>query len=477
MNRTTYACIMRACAPALAARALAKGRSDSLYATALWERFGFGYALPTSGVAPVWIHAVSLGETRAAQPLVQELLKRRWPVVLTHTTATGRREGAHLYGAAIDAGQLRQAWLPYDTPGACRRFLEEVAPSCGILLEREVWPNMIHEANARGVPMVLASARLSERAARRGRYAGRVLRDAYAGLDRVLAQTEQDAASLRSCGARNVQVCGNIKFDIAASGDQIALGRAWRRTWGRRVVVIASTHEGEEAAFLRAYAGQLGNAGSTGDAWDAGDGSWTGQAGQVGAETGQPSETPLLVIVPRHPARFDAVATQLAHSGLRWVRRSAVDLLQPLPAGTQVVLGDSTGELFTYYAASDVAIVAGGFSAAGGQNLMEPCMAGTPVVVGPHARNFSQATQDALSSGAVLRATNAVSALNTAIALLDNAPARDDMIVAGRTYVASHMGATERILGAVSQLMVERGLIPGKVGAVSHSIPALQFLI
>lgn len=455
MNRTTYACILRACAPVLAARALAKGRSDSLYSAALWERFGFGYALPASGVAPVWIHAVSLGETRAAQPLVQELLKRRWPVVLTHTTATGRREGARLYGAAIDAGQLRQAWLPYDTPGACRRFLEEVAPSCGILLEREVWPNMIHEANARNVPMVLASARLSERSARRSRYAGRVLRDAYAGLDRVLAQTEQDAARLRSCGARNVQVCGNIKFDMTASGDQIALGRAWRRIWDRHAVVIASTHEGEESAFIQAYMAR--------------------EHGGHGVQ-GRHGEAPLLIIVPRHPDRFDAVAAQLAHSGLRWARRSAVDLLQPLPPATQILLGDSMGELYTYYAASDVAIVAGSFFATGGQNLIEPCAVGTPVVIGPQAHNFTEATLDALSSGAALRAADAADALDTAIKLLDNAPARADMTAAGRNYVALHMGASERILGAVSQLLSERGLIPGKLGAVSHNIPALQFL-
>nr|WP_066638297.1 3-deoxy-D-manno-octulosonic acid transferase [Bordetella sp. H567] len=359
MNRTTYACILRACAPALAARALARGRSDALHSAALWERFGFGYALPPSGVAPVWVHALSLGETRAAQPLVQALLKRRWPVVLTHTTATGRREGTRLFGVAIDAGHLRQAWLPYDTPGACRRFLDEVAPSCGILIEREVWPNMIHEANARGVPMVLASAPLSERSARRSRYAARVLREAYAGLDQVLAQSEADAVRLRASGARAVEVCGNIKFDMAVPADQVALGRAWREMWRRRVVVVASTHEGEEAAVLQAYASR---------AWP---------------DEGR--NAPLLIIVPRHPERFEAVAAQLAETRLRWVRRSATDLLRPLPEGTQIMLGDSMGELATYYAADDVAIVAGGFVAAGGQNLIEPCAVGTPVIVGPHA--------------------------------------------------------------------------------------------
>ncbi|HTK01703.1 MAG TPA: 3-deoxy-D-manno-octulosonic acid transferase [Bordetella sp.] len=450
MNRIAYACILRASAPALVARALARGRSDALHSAALWERFGFGYALPPSGVAPVWVHAVSLGETRAAQPLIQELLKRRWPVVLTHTTATGRREGARLFSVAIDSGQLRQAWLPYDMPGACKRFLEEVAPSCGILIEREVWPNMIHEANARGVPMVLASARLSERSARRGRYAGRVLREAYAGLDRVLAQTEEDAVRLRASGARDVKVCGNIKFDMAVPADQAALGRAWRGMWQRRVVVIASTQEGEEAAFIQAYAGR---------AWP---------------DEGR--DAPLLIIVPRHPERFEAVAAQLAETRLRWVRRSAVDLLRPLPEGTQIMLGDSMGELLAYYAASDVAIVAGGFIAAGGQNLIEPCAMGTPVVVGPHARNFTQVTQEALSVGAALRAPDPAGALDIAIKLVDNAPARADMIAAGLRYVASHAGAGERILQETSRLLSERGLIPGKVAAVPHNIPALQFL-
>ena len=451
MNRTTYACILRACAPALAARALARGRSDALYRTALWERFGFGYALPPSGVAPVWVHALSLGETRGAQPLVQELLKRRWPVVLTHTTATGRREGARLFCVAIESGQLRQAWLPYDTPGACRRFLDEVAPSCGILIEREVWPNMIHEANARGVPMVLASARLSARSATRGRYAGRVLRDAYAGLDRVLAQTEQDAVRLRAGGARDAKVCGNIKFDMAVPADQVALGRAWREMWHRRVVVVASTHEGEEAAFIQAYCSSRAGSDEGGDA-------------------------PLLIIVPRHPERFEAVAAQLAETRLRWVRRTAIDLLQPLPEGTQIMLGDSMGELFAYYAASDVAVVAGSFVGSGGQNVIEPCAVGTPVVVGPHTRNFMQVTQEAVSLGAALRAPDPAAALDCAIKLVDNAAARADMIAAGLRYVASHTGAVDRIVRDVSQLLSERGIIPGKVGAVSHNIPALQFL-
>jgi 3-deoxy-D-manno-octulosonic-acid transferase len=357
-------------------------------------------------------------------------------------TATGRREGARLFNIAIDSGQLRQAWLPYDTPGACKRFLNKIVPSCGILIEREVWPNLIHEANLRGIPMVLASARLSERSAKRGQLAGRVLRDAYAGLDRVLAQTEQDATRLRTCGARHVKICGNIKFDVVAPADQITLGRTWRKIWNRPVIIIASTQEGEETAFIHALVTRE---------WPHGN-----------------QDTPLLVIVPRHPERFDSVAAQLAEAGLRWIRRTAIDLQHPLPEGVQVLLGDSMGELPAYYAAGDVAIVAGGFIATGGQNLIEPCAVGTPVVVGPHARNFAQVTQEALSVGAVLRATDPADALDIALKLMDNAPTRANMVAAGLRYVASHVGAGKRVLDNVAQLLAARGLVPGQINTATQ---------
>ncbi len=282
------------------------------------------------------MHALSLGETRGAQPLVQELLKRRWPVILTHTTATGRREGARLFGVAIDSGQLRQAWL-YDTPGACKRFLEEVAPSCGILIEREV----LAQHDPRSECARRAHGPCQAHACRNappggGRYAGRVLRDAYAGLDRVLARP---SPMRRAC-----EPAARATRRSAATSNSIWRFPPTRRPWAapgakrrRRVVVVASTHEGEEAAFLQAYASR---------AWPDGG-----------------RDAPLLILVPRHPERFDAVAAQLAETRLRWVRRSAIDLLRPLPEGTQIMLGDSMGELAAYYAAGDVAIVAGSFVA------------------------------------------------------------------------------------------------------------------
>lgn len=422
-----------------------RARFDPLYGTSIGERFGHYGAGPADGKRPVWIHALSLGETRAAQPLVHSLLDRRLPVLLTHMTATGRREGSNLFAGAIERGQLRQAWLPYDLPGACRRFLKAMAPRCGVLIEREVWPNLVHEANTLGVPMVLASARLSERAARDSHRAGRVLQDAYAGLNRVLAQTDADAARLRGAGARSVEVCGNMKFDASVSEHQIARGRAWRAAWNCPVITLASTHEGEEAAFAQALA----------------------------ARTASMAEPALLVVVPRHPERFDAVAAQLAEAGLAVARRTVLDPLQPLPAGTQVLLGDTMGEMAAYYGASDVAIVAGGFVAQGGQNLIEACAAGTPVVVGPHARHFQQATEEAIAAGAALRTADAASALAAALDLLGNLPTRNAMSRAGLEYVARHTGAVARIMQAMAPLL--SGIEPAaetqdKTGAAGRSL-------
>jgi len=426
MNRLLYANLIRAAAPLVAARVYMRGRSDPLYRASIGERFGHYPETPHDRNRPVWIHAVSLGETRAAQPLVQSLLNQGLPVLLTHMTATGRREGQRLFADAAARGQLTQCWVPYDFPNACRRFLAAMRPRCGILIEREVWPNLVHAANEQGVPMALVSARLSERSARRGQYAGRVLRDAFAGLAQVQAQTEEDARRLRQAGARQVQVAGNIKFDAAVSEHQITRGLAWRSAWDRPVIVVASTHEGEEAAFAQALLARCGQA---------------------------TAAQPLLVIVPRHPERFDPVAAQLGAAGLRVARRSGLNPLQPLPPDTQVLLGDSMGEMASYYAASDVAIVAGGFLSTGGQNLIEACATGTPVVVGPHARHFKQATTEAIAAGAAIRTPDAEAALAQALALLDAPAQREQMGQAGRAYVARHAGAVQRIVQALELLL------------------------
>jgi 3-deoxy-D-manno-octulosonic-acid transferase len=425
MNRTIYAALVRAIFPLLALRVRLRARSDTFYGAYMGERFGRYEADPVFAARrPVWIHAVSLGETRAAQPLVQALLDRGLPVLLTHMTATGRREGARLFAKAVEQGQLRQSWLPYDLPAACRRFFQTMRPRCGILIEREVWPNLIHVANGMRIPMALVSARLSARSAAAGlRYGGSALRGAYAGLDLVLAQTDEDAGRLRDSGARSVSVTGNIKFDATVSPEQVERGRAWRAAWQRQVIAIASTQEGEEAAFVQALT-----------------------ESKPGADT-------LIVLVPRHPERFDAVAALLQSADLNFVRRSAIDPARSLPPGTQVLLGDSMGEMASYYAASDVAIVAGSFIAVGGQNLIEACATGTPVIVGPNTRHFEQATAEGVAAGAALRAPDARAALSLALDLLDDGPRRAAMGQAGLRYVARHAGAVQRVLQALQPLL------------------------
>jgi 3-deoxy-D-manno-octulosonic-acid transferase len=368
----------------------------------------------------IWIHAVSLGETRAAQPLIKALLSQGLQILLTHTTPTGRAEGARLFAEAIASGQLRQTWLPYDFPGSVRRFIEFFKPRCGILIEREVWPNLIHESVHHNVSVVLVSARFSENSLRRSRWASRALRRAYGALDLVLAQTEADAERLRQVGAFGPHVMGNLKFDVVLAESQLEEGREWRRSLGCPTIAVASTREGEEEMFVRAIQGA--------------------------AKDAAPASV-LHMLIPRHPQRFAEAATILQKRELRFVRRSAgVDVPPP---GTAALLGDTLGEMAFYYAAADVAIIGGGFAPFGGQNLIEACAAGTPVIVGPHMHNFSQATADAIAAGAAVQVSNAEEALRMAYALLRDAPRREAMRQAAMSWTATHAGATRRIVEAL----------------------------
>ena len=368
----------------------------------------------------IWVHAVSLGETRAAQPLVKALLDLGLPLLLTHTTPTGRAEGSRLFSDAIASGQLRQAWLPYDFPGSARRFIGYFKPRCGILIEREVWPNLIHEAVRQGVSMLLVSARLSERGLRRTRWARRALHRAYAALDLVLAQTDADAERLRKAGAFGPHVVGNLKFDVSLSQEQLAEGRQWREVLARPCIAIASTRDGEEALFAHAIRA----------------------AGADAAPAGT-----LYMVIPRHPQRFADAAAVMKQHGLGFLRRSAG--VQIPPSDTPVLLGDTLGEMAFYYAAADVAIIGGGFAPFGGQNLIEACAAGTPVILGPDMHNFAQAAADAIAAGAAVQVDNADEALRTAYALLRDAARRKAMQQAALAWTAAHAGATRRMVEAL----------------------------
>jgi 3-deoxy-D-manno-octulosonic-acid transferase len=355
------------------------------------------------------VHAVSVGEARAAAPLV-EALRAGFPdhaVLLTCTTAAGRDTLRQIHGA----GAL-VTYLPYDLPGAVRGFLGHWRPRLGVLMETEVWPNLLAACAEAGVPVVLANARMSEKSARgyaRWPALGRAM---FASLAEVCAQSAADAERLRALGARNVAVTGNLKFDVEPDAAQLAAGRAWRARLGRPVLLLASTREGEEQLLLK--------------------------------EASQMKDLPLIVIVPRHPQRFDEVA--------QWAdaRRSRQDV----PDGkTKVYLGDTMGEMAFYFAACDVAVIGGSFLPLGGQNLIEALAAGAPVLTGPSMFNFAEATRLALEARAAIQAADAPSALREAVRLLGDPARRAQMAAAGKRLCEAHRGATARHLAVCLRLL------------------------
>ncbi|MCZ8109239.1 MAG: 3-deoxy-D-manno-octulosonic acid transferase [Betaproteobacteria bacterium] len=412
--RAAYALALRLATPAFLARLWWRGRREPGYREHLAERLGFG---PAEAPGRVWIHAVSLGETKAAEPLIAALRARdpALRLLLTHGTATGRAAAR----ALLREGD-RACWQPWDTPGAVRRFLARHRPAVGVVMETEVWPVLLHEAARAGVPLLLANARLSERSARKGRRLAALLHPALARFDAVLAQTEADAARLRGSGARAVRVAGNLKFEIAVDGERLARGAAWKAALGRPVVLAAVTREGEEAALLAAW-----------------------RAAPRGAA--------LLVVVPRHPQRFDEVAALVAGAGFTLARRSG--FAGDAPAGealrAEVWLGDSLGEMPAWYALADVALLGGSFAPLGGQNLIEAAACGCPLLMGPHTFNFAQAADLAIEAGAARRVDDVGAAVALALRLLHDGPARQAMGDAGRAFTAAHRGAAARMAEAV----------------------------
>ena len=401
--RSLYTIVLRLALPIILLRLWWRGRREPGYRAHVQERFGF-YAGDKPDKA-LWVHAVSVGEARAAAPLVREL-KRAYPdhtVVMTCTTAAGRDTLKQVYGEAVLA-----AFLPYDYPESVQGFLQRFRPRLGVLMETELWPNLLAQCERNGVPVALANARMSEKSARGYRRLRSLAEPALRSLAVVCAQSEADAARLRELGARRVEVTGNLKFDVALDAAQLAAGREWKARLGRLVVLLASTRDGEERLLI--------------------------------AERSTPA---LLVVVPRHPQRFDEVAS-LADN-----RRTRA----PFPAPQdRVYLGDTMGEMAFYYAACDVAVIGGSFMPLGGQNLIEALAAGTPVVFGPSMYNFAEAARLALEAGAALQAADPRDAMRHANALLGDEAKRRQMAEAGKQLCAAHRGATQRHLELLRQL-------------------------
>ena len=416
-----YSALWLLALPVVLGRLWWRGLREPGYRQHLGERLGL-YGRRDAGWHTLWVHAVSVGETRAAEPLIDALMNA-YPdsrIVLTHMTPTGRATGKALY--AKHGARLVQSYLPYDLEWLVRRFLRFFAPRICILMETEVWPNMVAACQRQQVPVALVNARLSERSLRRGQRFGGLMMEAAHGMTLVAAQTEDDAQRVRELGAPKVVVTGSIKFDVVVPQAALDTGAWLRARAGSRLMLLcASTREGEEALIL--------------DAWQA----------MVSRPDGM-----LLAIVPRHPQRFDEVAALVEARGLSLQRRSQ---LGEAAVSADVLLGDSMGEMFAYYAACDCAFIGGSLLPLGGQNLIEACALARPVIVGQHTFNFAQATDEAIAAGGALRVRDAAQMLEQGARLLENRGARATMGQRAAAFAGAHKGATLRTLELVMPLI------------------------
>lgn len=425
MKRSTYSLLWRLAMPVVLGRLWWRGLREPGYRKHWNERLG-RYGDRGPGWHTLWIHAVSVGETRAAEPLVNALLTL-YPhsrILMTHMTPTGRAAGKALY--AHHGERFVQSYLPYDSMARLTRFMRFFTPRICILMETEVWPNLISICKARGITVGLVNARLSERSLKRAQRLGELMTEAAGKLSLVAAQTEEDAARVRLLGAPRVEVTGSMKFDVSVPPASLVVGAALRAQIGNRPVLLcASTREGEEALLLDAFK----------------------------ALADRPAGM-LLVIVPRHPQRFDEVARLALARGFKTERRSSLAAdPEPLEREVEVLIGDSMGEMFAYFAACDVAFIGGSLLPLGGQNLIEACAVGKPVLVGEHTFNFDVISADAVTAGAALRVTDAAAMLAAASQLLVDEHRRLTMGALAARFAASHRGATARTVELLQGLI------------------------
>ena len=438
--RFLYGILMWLAQPLMRLKLRKRAATEPGYAKHVAERFGHYGQLPVASSEgmqshrPIWVHAVSLGETRAAQVLVAALRQQHpgMRLLLTHGTATGREEGAK----CLQPGDV-QVWQPWDAPANVNRFLAHFRPRIGILMETEVWPQMAAQCQARKIPLVLANARLSEKSFHKSLAWAWLARPAYRSLTAVWAQTADDALRLNQLGAPVQGVFGNIKFDAHPDAGQQAQGRRWRAALGRPVVLLASSREGEEAQLLALLQRKA-------------------KAGGEAVASAQ------WLIVPRHPQRFDEVAGLIEKLGFRVLRRSQwgqgdAALPDPLAqarhqAGT-VWLGDSLGEMALYYGLADVALLGGSFEPLGGQNLIEAAACACPVVMGPHTFNFADAAELAIAAQAAWRVDSLDQGIDCALDLAMDTPRQQATAQAALAFAKAHQGATAQLSVAIAALL------------------------
>ena len=428
MIRAIYSLVMSLAAPVAFAIVLLRGVRDRAYWEHPAERFGWGRRLTAPAL---WLHAVSMGEVAAAVELVRALRARHpdCPFVLTTSTPTGRARARAIFGDDVDI-----RFLPYDTPGSVRRFLDRVRPRVAIILETELWPNLLRDCMRRDVPVVFASARLSAKSVAQYRRLGRLFSDTLAAATLIAAQTSQDAERFIAVGASRARtrVIGNIKFDMKLGPAVLEQGRELRRTClGNRPVWIAgSTHAGEEEQVLAAH-----------------------------SELRLENPDLLLLLVPRHPQRFDSVAALLTRLGIPFDRRSDAAPVRP---DAQVLLVDTMGELTTLYASSDAAFVGGSLVPVGGHNLLEPAALGVPVITGPHNANAKDIARPLIEQGGAVEVADSRALAGALRGLLQDAVERERAVRAAREFVDAHRGAVERLTELIDPLIRPPDPAPGK---------------
>ena len=419
MMRWAYSCAMWLAQPLLRRKLRRRAVAEPGYGEHVQERFGYYTTPPLDAdkARPlVWIHAVSLGETRTAAILLAQL-RQALPgmrLLLTHGTATGREQG----GALLQADDV-QVWQPWDTPGAVGRFLAHFQPRIGMLLETEVWPNLVAKCQRAGIPLCLVNARLNEKSLKKAQRMGWLSRPAFAQLTAVWAQSDADAQRLRQLGAKVRGVLGNFKFDATPDAALLARGRALRQASAKPVLMLASSREGEEQMLLQALKQQRLRAQMQSVQW---------------------------LIVPRHPQRFDEVAALFESAGYTVARRSAWGASADALAQTQadILLGDSVGEMAMYFALADAALLGGSFAPLGGQNLIEAAACGCPVVMGPHTFNFAQAAELAQVEGAAFAQLNLDSAVDYALELIESPQRLQAAKAAALALGQAHRGAAQK---------------------------------
>lgn len=465
MNRlilAVYSTLMWCVQPFLRRKLVRRGHAEPGYLAHVEERFGH-YTQPASQHPAqlqrfVWVHAVSLGETRVAGVLIDALRKRMpdMKLLLTHGTATGRAEGQRL----LRAGDV-QVWQAWDTPAVAQRFLTHFQPRIGILMETELYPNMAATCAKHGIPLVMANARLSEKTYASTSKLAWLARPAYQSLTAVWAQSAADARRFEALGGHVQGVFGNLKFDARVDAIQLGQGRAWRAKLERPVLMLASSREGEELQLLDYLQKSRSNSPLAGE-----NIVYSAIKNVVNDKNPAPqTDVPVhWLIVPRHPQRFDQVVDLIKAQGFKVSRRSewpsdgpdSGDLADP----QTLWLGDSLGEMALYYGMSDVALLGGSFEPLGGQNLIEAAACGCPVVMGPSTFNFAEAAQLAVQAGAALQLDALPQAVQAAEALLETGGAKggkggalDAARMAAVAFAAAHQGAADKTAAAIQALL------------------------